>query len=167
MPVAERNSTPVASPALTSPNREHNAPKWIGYACLAVLVALYVVGAVSHGSLRHEVQTLPLWVPIVLGFRGNQMAKWAALPCLVFWIAMMALIWLFLLGWAHILSGRFSPVEIAMTLVVGVASVTGTAAGLRWKTAVKPWAATATVVGFLVLQVLALRISFLPAIAHQ
>jgi hypothetical protein len=34
--------------------------KWIGYCSLTVLVALYVVGAVSNGALRHEVQTLPL-----------------------------------------------------------------------------------------------------------
>ena len=45
-----------------------NPLKTIGGCSLAVLVALYVVGAVSHGSLRHEVQTLPLWFPIVLGF---------------------------------------------------------------------------------------------------
>ena len=37
-----------------------NHPKSVAFSCLAVLVALYVVGAVSHGSLRHEVQTLPL-----------------------------------------------------------------------------------------------------------
>jgi hypothetical protein len=32
-------------------------PKWIASCALAVLVALYVVGALSNGSLRHEVQT--------------------------------------------------------------------------------------------------------------
>jgi hypothetical protein len=46
---------------------------WIAYCSLAVLIALYVVGAVSHGSLRHEVQTLPLWFTIVLGFRGGNL----------------------------------------------------------------------------------------------
>ena len=57
--------------------------KVVGFCSLAVLVALYVVGAVSvpPGSLRHEVQTLPLWVPIVAGFQSNKIAKWAALPC--------------------------------------------------------------------------------------
>ena len=41
----------------------------VGSCSLAILIALYVVGAVSAvpGSLRHEVQTLPLWVPIVAG----------------------------------------------------------------------------------------------------
>jgi hypothetical protein len=32
----------------------------IGWCSLAILIALYIVGAVSHGSLRHEVQTLAL-----------------------------------------------------------------------------------------------------------
>src|SRR5258707_1667842 len=98
-----------------------NASNWIASCCLAVLVALYVVGAVSNGSLRHEVQTLPLWVPIVLGFRQRELAKWSALPCLIFWLVIMILIWLFLLGWARIVTGHYSPIEIAMTLVIGVA----------------------------------------------
>jgi hypothetical protein len=40
--------------------------KLVASGCVAVLIALYVVGAVSvpPGSLRHEVQTLPLWFPI-------------------------------------------------------------------------------------------------------
>src|SRR5271170_1542248 len=111
--------------------------KAIGACCLAILVALYIVGAVSHGSLRHEVQTLPLWFPIILGFNRREMARWCALPCFVFWFGVMTLIWLFLLGWSHIISGHFSPVEIAMTMIVGTASATGLvlcARRLRWST---------------------------------
>src|SRR5262249_53973375 len=67
--------------------------KVVAYSSLAILVALYVVGAVGvpPGSLRHEVQTLPLWFPIV--------------------------------------AGHFFPTEIAMTLVVGGASLVGLWAG--------------------------------------
>ena len=42
--------------------------KGIALCCLAVLVALNVVGAVSHGVLRHVVQTLPLWFSTCLDF---------------------------------------------------------------------------------------------------
>src|SRR5438132_3222169 len=93
--------------------------KVVGLCSLAILLALYVVGAVSvpPGSLRHEVQTLPLWFPIVLGFRQRPLAKWAALPCLIFWLGIMILIWLYLLGIAGIVSGHFFPTEIAMTVV--------------------------------------------------
>jgi hypothetical protein len=65
--------------------------KVVAYSSLAVLLALYMVGAVSvpPGSLRHEVQTLPLWFPIIAGFQKRELAKWAALPCLIFWLTIM------------------------------------------------------------------------------
>lgn len=139
--------------------------KTIAACSLAILVALYIVGAVSHGSLRHEVQTLALWVPIVAGFNRREFARWCALPCFVFWLAIMVTIWLFLLGWAHMVSGHFSPVEIAMTLIVGAASAAGLALCLwkaRWS-----WNGAALTALFAVLQFAMFRISMLPAIAHQ
>ena len=144
-----------------------NAPQRLAYCCLAVLVALYVVGAVSHGSLRHEVQTLPLWFPIVLGFRQRDLAKWSALPCLMFWLAIMVFIWLFLLGWARLVSGHFSPIEIAMTLVIGIACLAGIGLILRWRTAVRPLVAAGVFLLFGLLQFLAFRISLLPGIADR
>jgi hypothetical protein len=139
----------------------------IAYSCLAVLVALYVVGAVSHGSLRHEVQTLPLWFPIVLGFRHRELAKWSALPCLVFWLAIVILIWLFLLGWARIVTGHYSPVERTMTLVIGAACLFGIRTSLGWKTSVHPLQALGTVGLFAALQLLAFRMSLIPYIATR
>ena len=139
--------------------------KTIGCCCLVVLVALYVVGAVSHGSLRHEVQTLPLWVPIVAGFNRREFACWCALPCFLFWLLCMVLIWLFLLGWAHVISGHFSAIEIAMTLVIGIASAIGLVQclwHLRWS-----WRHSALFVLFAILQLACFRISMLPQIAHQ
>ena len=143
--------------------------KAIGVASLAILIALYVVGAVSvpPGSLRHEVQTLPLWIPIVAGFRDKPIAKWAALPCFVFWLVLMVAIWLFLLGWARFVTGRFFPSEVAMTLVIGAASIAGIAASLRWRTPVPPLAASAVVVPSLALQFLAFRLSLIPYIARR
>jgi hypothetical protein len=143
-----------------------DAAKWIAYCTLAVLVALYVVGAVSNGSLRHEVQTLPLWFPIVLGFRQRELAKWTALPCFIFWLAIMIFIWLFLLGWARIVSGH-SPVEIAMTLVIGVACLTGIGVSLRWRTSTRPLAALGVAALFGALQLLAFRLSLIPYIATR
>jgi hypothetical protein len=144
-----------------------NASKWIAYCSLSVLVALYVVGAVSNGSLRHEVQTLALWGPIVLGFRQRELAKWSALPCFIFWLVVMLFIWLFLIGWARIVTGHFSPVEIAMTLVIGVACVTGIVVSVRWRTAVSTFTAFGAAVLFGILQLLAFRISLIPYIATR
>ena len=142
-----------------------DGPRAIAVCCFAILVALLVVGAVSHGVLRHAVQTLPLWVPILVGWRGSELAKWAALPCLVFWLGIVALIWLYLAGLARVVSGTFSGVEIAMTLVVGAACLCGLGVAFLRRTAVRPLTATATVALLAVLQLLAMKISLLPAIA--
>ena len=139
----------------------------IASCCLAVLVALYVVGAVSHGSLRHEVQTLPLWIPIVLGFRDRDLAKWFALPCLIFWLGIVVFIWLFLLGWARILTGHYSPTEILMTLVIGAACLFGIVTSVRWRTKLRPVPVIAITVLSAVLQLVAFRVSLLPNIANQ
>jgi hypothetical protein len=141
--------------------------KWIAGCSLSVLVALYVVGAVSNGSLRHEVQTLPLWFPIVLGFRRQELAKWSALPCLIFWLFIMVFIWLFLLGWARIVSGHFSPIEIAMTVIIGTACLVGIGVSLRWRTTVRPPAAIGVAILFAALQLLAFRVSLIPYIATR
>ena len=119
------------------------------------------------GSLRHEIQTLPLWFPIVTGFQNKEIAKWAALPCLIFWLVIMMFIWLFLFGWARIVSGHFFPTEIAMTIVVGVASAVGLVAVFRWPTSVRPAVAFGVFVVFAVLQLVAMRISLLPYVASR
>ena len=141
--------------------------KWLAFCCLAILLTLYAVGVVNHGVLRQIVQTLPLWVPIVLGFRGSEFAKWSALPCLIIWLASMILIWLYGVAWVYVALGRFSPIEIAMTVIVGAASAGGFFAALRWRTAVRPFPAGATAVLLGALQFLALWVGLLLPIARQ
>lgn len=146
-----------------------SSSKTVAFSCLAVVIALYVVGAVSvpPGSLRHEVQTLPLWVPIVLGFQRRPLAKWTAFPLLLFWVTIMIFIWLFLFGWARIVSGHFFPTEIAMTIVVGFASIVGLVGIARWRTPVGWPMALLTFVVFAALQFLAFRVSLVPYIARR
>ena len=140
-------------------------PQLVATAALLILVALYVVGAVSvpPGSLRHEVQTLPLWIPIVAGYRGRPIAKWAALP----WLAIMIAIWLYLLGIARIVTGRFFPTEVAMTLVVGAAAAIGLGACARWRTTTRLAAVATTLLAMTALQILAFRISLIPYIGQR
>lgn len=49
--------------------------KWVGFCCVVILSVLYAVGMVRHGMLRNIVQTLPLWIPIVLALRKFVTAK--------------------------------------------------------------------------------------------
>lgn len=130
--------------------------------CVLIIAALLVVGAVSHGVLRHIVQTSPLWIAIFLATRHSAFTKWTALPCFLFWLLVMIAIWLFLLGWARIVSGTFSPTEIAMTLIVGSAAAIGIAIAGRLRTAVRAWSAILTFLLVAALQLLAFRLSLLP-----
>jgi hypothetical protein len=108
-----------------------------------------------------------VWGAVVLGMRRSVWSKWAALPCFIVWLSLMSLIWLFLLGWAQVISGTFSRIEIAMTLVVGACAVAGIVLALQLKTGLRALRASAVFFGMLLLQIAALRISFLPGIAHD
>ena len=136
------------------------------FCCVFMMAALLVVGAVSHGVIRHIVQTSPLWIAIFLATRHSAFTKWTALPCFVFWLLLMINVWFFLLGWPHIFSGTFSPTEIAMTLIVGLASAVGIGIAVRLKSEVRAWSAILVFLLVAALQLLALRLSFLPPIAH-
>jgi hypothetical protein len=145
---------------------KNNFPILVG-CCFAMIAALLVVGAVSHGVIRHIVQTPPLWITVVLGIRQSDFTKWAALPGFVFWLLLMSAIWLFLLGWARVISGTFSPTEIAMTIIVGLASIVGIVQSIRLRSDVRALPAVGMVLLVAVQQVAALRLSFLPSIAHR
>ena len=144
-----------------------NPPKAIGYCALAALLTLYVVGLVNNEVLRHAVQTLPLWFPIVMGLRQHEMAKWTALPCFLIWLMLMSVIWLFLMGWTKVISGSFTSIEVMLTLVIGGATIAGSIIALRWHTRVTWTKALSVSAIFIVFQTVALRLSFLPAVVKD
>jgi hypothetical protein len=156
----------MSTPALATETQE-SATRALALWGVLLIAALYIVGIESHGIVRHIVQTAPVWPSVILALRRSGWSKWTALPCFLFWFTLMALIWMFLLGWAHVVSGSFTAIEIALTLVVGFCSVVGTVVAVRMKTYVGALGASAAFFGILILQFLALLISLLPAIAHD
>lgn len=152
----------MSTPALVTEPDERTSRALAFWASL-LIAALYIVGIESHGIVRHVVQTAPVWPSIVLALRRSEWSKWTALPCFLFWFSLMALIWLFLLGWAHVVSGDFTAIEIAMTLVIGICSVIGVLVALRMKTHIRTLGASSVFCRMLILQLVALRISLLPA----
>jgi hypothetical protein len=141
--------------------------RMIPVCCVAVIAALYVVGFVSRTELRHVVQTLPLWVGVMLGYLGARMARWVALPLFLIWLILMSLIWLYLLGLANVIHGHFSPVEIAMTVIVGISSlvgIVGCVPGIHSAGILTGSAAFLLSTGF---RVAMLYVSFLPEFAHR
>lgn len=145
-----------------------NAPVAMGICCLAIVLALVLgVGLASNLVVRHLVQTAPLWAGVVLGFRRSRATAWVGLPLFLFWLLLMGLIWSYLLGISHLLSGRFSSIEIAMTIIVGVSSMVGIASFFRFKSCLSPLSAGGLFVLVALVQVICFRLSFLPAIAHR
>src|SRR5256885_3769335 len=111
-------------------------PIAIAVCCLVIIVALVVgVGLAAGLVLRHVVQTLPLWIGVLAGARRSRAVGWIGLPMFLFWLVLMSLIWLYLLGIARVISGHFSPIEIAMTILVGAAGIVWIAVFARGKRA--------------------------------
>jgi cation transport ATPase len=127
-----------------------------------MIVGLWIVGVASGEILRHLIQTLPIWIGVILGFRNSQWTTSAALPFFIFWLAIMTLIWLFLLGWSRIVRGHYSPTEIAMTIVIGAAAFLGIIICARMKTQIRFIHAAALFVLTALAQYVAMYVSLLP-----
>jgi hypothetical protein len=166
MPQTAQVATSVSANARQ--NIADTKPMAVAFCSLAIIVSLVLgVGLVSHGVLRHIVQTLPLWVGVVFGFRGSRSAGWLALPSFIFWFVLMVFIWLFLLGIARIVTGHFTPIEIVMTIIVGAASAVGTAIFLRIRSSLSALGAATIFLVMASLQWICFRLSLLPSIAHR
>jgi hypothetical protein len=130
--------------------------------CLTMIIALWIVGVASGEVLRHLIQTLPIWIGVILGFRNSQWTKFAALPFFIFWLGIMTLIWLFLLGWSRIVRGHYSPTEIAMTIIIGAAAFLGIILCARMKTQIRFVKAAAVFLLTALAQYVAMYVSLLP-----
>lgn len=151
-----------------NPSARLQWPAWTAICCLAILAALVLgVGVGSHLVLRHVVQTVPLWIGVILGFRRSQLTGWAALPLFIFWFGLMTVIWLCLLGIAQLVHGSFSTLEIAMTVIVGLASIVGVAVFTRLKSSLSWITQIVLFIVMLAVQVGCFMCSFMPAIEHR
>jgi hypothetical protein len=144
------------------------APTSIAVCCIVIIVALVVgVGLSSGLVLRHIVQTLPLWIGARLAARRSRATAWFAVPCFAFWLALMVIIWLYLLGIASIVSGHFMPIEVAMTLVVAAAAIVGLARAARSRGSLSVGVAGSLFALGAALQWACFRISLLPGIVDR
>ena len=139
----------------------------IGLSCLAAIAALFVVGVVAHEIVRHLLQSAPFWIGAVLGLRRSGLARWAALPLMLFWLLVSVLIWLFLLKISNIVRGHYSPAEVAMTMVLAASAVTTILAAILSKARTRWWAALGTVALAGALQFAAFDLSVQPTFAHD
>jgi hypothetical protein len=96
-----------------------------------LLAALLLVGAVTGTLVRHLIQLTPAILALGLVAAGSPYGRSAALPILTFWAALMAVIWTFLLGLTRIIGGRFTAVEIGLTIAIAAACLAGLVGGAR------------------------------------
>lgn len=145
-----------------------NEPVLLAVCCAAIVGALVLgVGLKTGLVIRHLVQTLPLWAGVVMGIRRSRATGWIALPMFAFWLFLMTLIWLFLLGFARVINGTFPPIEVAMTIVVGLASLGGIVLFARLRSGLSAAVAASLFLWFTAAQFLCFWLSFLPSIAHR
>jgi hypothetical protein len=150
---------------ITSVLQRRVSPDAIAGWLFVVMAALLVVGVVSHTMLRHVVQVTPLVVAILL--RRWRPGTSAAAPLFAFWLLTMVVIWLFLLGVARFVQGRFTPTEIVLTIVIGAGSLLGLIAVWRRGPDDRPVARLVTIAAFGAFQLAAMIASFQPYIARR
>jgi hypothetical protein len=143
------------------------AERLIAVCCACAIVALFVVGVGAHEVARHLVQGAPLWFGLIFGMRGSGLAKWAGLAICLFWLAIAVLIGLHVTGQARIVTGDFTPLEIAMTLVIGGASALGVVLALITRSGIGLIAGLAVFLAAAALQVGAMAVSLQPFLAHD
>jgi len=141
-------------------------PRRVDVSLASVALALIAVG-VASGTLRtHLVQIVPLVLLLALLPRSRAVASAAAAGVLSWWLVTMGGIWLFLLGLSRFLTGTFSPIEILLTLVIGVACMAGLSARGNAGSLPRTTAVSAIVLAA-ALQSLALWFSYQPSITGR
>lgn len=139
----------------------------IAVSALALIAALIVVGIDSGGIVRHILQTLPVWAAVILGLRNSTLTKWAALPVFLFWLVLMTLIWLYVLGLSTIANGTYDAVELSMTVIVAFAAVAGIAAAIFAPGGARPGAAAVLFIAIAAVQIGLMAVSLKPPISSD
>ncbi len=152
--------------AIQAKEQPPNVPLLAGYLC-GIIIPLLVVGIVSGTLLRHVIQLIPVALALVLTVRKTVWGPSAALPLMFFWLVLMVIIWLFLLGVTTIMTGHFTPVEIAMTIIIGASCTGGVITSLRHPGKGRPGWRILVFIIFLGLQVFVTWISFQRSVAHD
>ena len=138
---------------------------------IGVAFSLMLVGIVSGTPLRHLVQVLPIGLALRLASRspgslGSLLSgAYAAVSLFAFWMLVMVLIWLFLLGLSDIASGQYAPAEVALTIAIAFFCSVGILRGIRAGRLLGRARRIATVAAFWVVQTGVMVVSLVEPIA--
>jgi hypothetical protein len=141
--------------------------RFIWICLLGVIVSLLLVGLISGTPLRHLVQITPVAIALLAVWRRDSWSAWAALAIFLFWFGIMALIWLFLLGIANVITGHFTTAEIVLTLAIGAFCILGVAACARALSGSSVVHRVAAFLTFAAFQIGFMWLSFQPFVSHR
>lgn len=140
----------------------------IGACLVGVAAGLLLVGLVSGTPIRHAIQVAPVALAFLCVAKGAPWARYAALPVFISWFAIMLCIWLFLLGMAKVVTGHFSPVEIVLSIAIGVLGLLGIiAVALARTSRVRLAAGAIAFVAFGALQAASIWLSTRPGVSQR
>ena len=110
---------------------ERKDAAFLAICLVGIAASLVLVGAVSDTIVRHLVQIVPLVVAAGFVLSRSALAAYASVGLCAFWVVVMGLIWLYLLGVSRVVTGTYSLGEIVLTIVIAVFSVLGILRGTR------------------------------------
>ena len=136
--------------------------------CLGgVALSLLLVGIESGTFIRHVIQILPVAIALITVKRQSIWGTYAALPIFIFWLFIMTLIWLFLLDIARFVTGRFTVVEVILTILIGVSGILGIVTVIRYRPKARLVTSVLIFVLFAALQIIAVWLSFKRQFANR
>ena len=89
------------------------------------------------------------------------------MPIFGFWLAIMSLIWLYLAGISDFASGSYSPSEKILTATIGLSCLCGLVTVVRHRPSVDASVAVGATVGFALLQLAVMWLSFTGIFANR
>ena len=146
---------------------ESTSKLFVRICLIGLAVALLLVGVVSGTFLRHVVQILPIVFVLIILQGRPAWGAYAAVPIFIFWVGIVILIWLFLLGLSQIANGHYTAIEIVLTFVMAACSVAGVVKSLSLGRPLSVFGRVGAFTLFAALQVAAMWVSFLRPIANR
>src|SRR5262245_14120133 len=136
--------------------------------CLGgVALSLLLVGVVSGTFTRHVIQIIPVALALITVRRHSIWGTYAALPIFIFWLFILTIIWLFLLVIAIFVTGRFTVVEVILTIPIGLSGILGIVTVIRYRPKAQLVTGALIFVLFAALQIIAVWLSFKRQFANR
>jgi hypothetical protein len=145
----------------------HPTDRRLNFCLIGLIFGLLLVGLVSGTPLRQVVQVLPACIVLLALSLPASWSPYAALAIFSFWLLIMALNWLQILGISHVLTGTFSRAEAILNLFIAGWCLIGLFRFLAAPSSAKLPARIIAFLSFAALQIAALWLSLQPYLSHR